>query len=175
MNANEKDTARRLARKLFANAEGLRNEDDSILIIDRRFWGRGKKGYGSLLTEDKDEQPSMCCLGFLCLQRGMTTTNIYEAGTPSSVRANAQGYALTRVPRRLTAFVQADDYSTEDTPLTDALVEVNDARLGKRITNSTLKLAGGNFKSKTLRDERMREALIRRLFAKAEIQVQFVG
>lgn len=176
MNLYEREKARELARKIFAEAYGIDNENDNLLIIDRRFWRRGGGG-GNLLKEDhnQEDQPTMCCLGFLCLQRGLTTTQIYDTGMPSRVRRDIRGNEYSRVPKRLRAFIAKEDDMLTDTPLANALAQVNDRRVGNTLDRSTLKLANSRPKTRVLKSERQREYLVKRLFATVGIEVQFVN
>lgn len=173
MNKADKEGARRAARLIF-NAIGMDNRNPDLLIIDRKFWGRGGE-VGSLLTEAENGGISLCCLGILCIQRGLRPIQIHECGTPSGVRKNAKGHAPERLPKTLDAFVERNRFGgLVDTKLTDALVDVNDTRVGHKLAAHVFKLLKGNKpKTRVLKSEAQRENLIRRLFALAGIKVEF--
>jgi hypothetical protein len=175
MTGVDKAKVRRLANILFTNAYGIKNRDESSLTIDRRYWGRGGRGGGSLLTEADNGGVAMCCLGFLCIQRGMTPVNIFDAGTPSGMRRGAVGHDLSRIPTNLGAFIKAEDGYLDDTPLTNALVSVNDSKIGTRLRKEIFTMIGSRAKSRVLRSEEHREYLITKLFKTAGITVKFVN
>jgi hypothetical protein len=174
MHETEMRKARQLAQKLFAGAYGIRNRDENRLIIDRRYWGRGEAGGNSLLAS-KEGQPTMCCLGFLCIERGMSTTKIFNASTPTTARANKKGHTIEKIPKGMEAFMLNDEGDIDDTPLTSALVDVNDALLGRKLSGNVFKILKSRAMSHYLKSERHREQLITRLFRTADIEVTFVN
>lgn len=176
MTKAEQQQMREAAVILFQNATGIDNDNLNKLYIDRRFWSRGAGENNQLMGRQVNGGVGLCCLGFMCLQRGLAPVNIFDTGTPADVRKDAKGKSLDNVPEHLEHFVRKNESGyTNDTKLTDALVNVNDAVIGTRIGMLAFRLLKSNRKDRMLRSEKDREQLIARLFKLADIEVVFVN
>lgn len=124
---------------------------NETLVIDRVKWYRGKGGHGSALLRAKDHL--MCCLGFCLLQRGFSSDELLEVGTPGEMpcvnRAHPDAF-----PKVAGLVDEYDEGGTYETETCEALVDVND---DPNIDDAT------------------REKRITKLFAEIGITVQFIN
>lgn len=130
------------------------------LTIDRRKWARGARGGSSALLNDIG---GMCCLGFEARACGFTKKSLFEAGTPMDItlndsRAHTKRKAVTKAPHLLKLIEESpgDDpfVYLKDTTFVNRAVRINDTN---RIT------------------ERTRETRLQALFAKQDINLQFIN
>lgn len=119
------------------------------ITIDRSKWCRGGRFAGdegindtALLTPAK----TMCCLGFFCHQSGVPKKDLLIIGTPEAIPAKHY--------KKVTALVDIDDNYPNDSPFSNAAMEIND---------------------NTRIDEKTRERKLKRLFAENDYRIVFVG
>ena len=122
------------------------------LVIDRTKWYRGKGSHGSALLRTKDEL--MCCLGFCLLQRGFTSDELAEVGTPGEV-------------------VSVDRMRPDALSKVVGLVDLYDDESGLLETHVCNQLVDANDDPDI--DDLTRERRITDLFAKIGVDVTFVN
>lgn len=91
-------------------------------IIEEKWARGGNGGATALLNADGN----MCCLGFLCLARGLERGDINGYCMPSEIMK----YYVHETPQRLINalgdLVEDDEGNIDDTILTQKIAEVND-------------------------------------------------
>lgn len=84
----------------------------ATLVLDPKRWRRGA-GWGSLLGFDN----KMCCLGFECIRRGLSESDIIDVDLPSGVKRRfGKGPFRTLV----------DDEYMDRREVEDIIAEIND-------------------------------------------------
>lgn len=124
------------------------------LVIERSKWYRGQTSKESLLRRAVDSQ--MCCLGFLCLSYGLTEEQINEEPDPSSIAE------LASITPAEWLFEFGTDINSDDCSLA---MRINDRKAG---------LPRSEQEEVFIKDEADRERQLTKLFAKHDIQVEFV-
>lgn len=132
------------------------------LTIDRKRWLRGEGSEVSALLRKNDGK--MCCIGFYALQVGYTPTDIEDIQTPPSL--SQQGAELK--PDMLRLVTEQLNYQLKKpyhtrylaNEVCADLMEIND-----RVDNGL----DGAF------PEEEREERIRKLFAKIDVEVEFIN
>lgn len=115
------------------------------LVLDRKRWARGLRF--EEITEGENVSLTnallggdgcMCCLGFHLAQCGVPRAALLGEGCPEELAANLademglspeDGQALDPIPSYLTTYSAGDDELARgwsDTPLTDAMMLIND-------------------------------------------------
>jgi hypothetical protein len=120
-----------------------------VLVIDRTKWLRGEGHLGSMLFRPSDTK--MCCLGFDCIAGGLDEQAI-TFGT-LSLKLGAMG-KVTDLPESVRWQVRGGDGTTVNSSLAHRIFVVND--------NEAL-------------SEESRECQLTGLFAKVDVELQFIN
>ena len=124
------------------------------LVIDRQKWLRGEGGGKSMLLRPDDNK--MCCLGFYCVQNGLSEPTIINLTSPQELRF---GEATPNFLRELV--VLPDMRDPFDSELCNLLMNANDAVIGDE--------------SASVVSEEDRERQIKRLFEEIAVEVEFTN
>ncbi len=163
------------------NADGMENHQPDLLIIDRRFWGRG--GTGRLLGAGANGAVEMCCMGFDCAQRGKLPLQVaYGHAMPSDILEVVKRKSVPAVLKPLVEPLRRTGGSKlifKDTELAQALAGVNDMPVGRLLPDDVVRavknLPGITMGKGRLRNEAHREQLITALYGSIGVRVVFVS
>ena len=122
--------------------------------IDRRTWIRGIKSSESLLLRSKDGM--QCCLGFICEQMGVKREAMLDVSSPHGLFGiiPTMEFSLATIPQEMRVLVTVDDVVITNTLLTMKAMQINDS---------------------TSMDDSEREADLKALFAKHDIELVFIN